>query len=77
VLLKAGADVNARNVIGWTPLMYASKYSNPELISILLKAGADVNAKNADGVTALDYAKDNEKLKGTQALKELEQATTP
>jgi hypothetical protein len=33
------------------------------------------NAKNGDGKTAFDYAKDNEKLKGTDALKQLEAAS--
>lgn len=47
------------------------------MITVLLKAGAEVKAKDKEGKTVLDYAKDNEKLKGTQALKELEQATTP
>ncbi len=78
VLLKAGAEVNASADYGETPLMRAAeKNTNPEVITVLLKAGADVNAKNNGGKTALDYAKDNEDIKGTQAMKELEEATNP
>jgi ankyrin repeat protein len=61
-----------------TPLMDAARRNpNPEVISVLLKAGADVNTKDNEGKTALDYAKENEELKGTQAIKELEAATNP
>ncbi len=78
LLLKAGAEVNAKDEHGWTPLMSAAKYNrNPEVISVLLKAGADVKAKDNEGKTALDYAKDNEDIKGTQAMKKLEEATNP
>lgn len=48
---------------------------NPEVITKLLKAGADPKAKDKDGRTAFDYAKDNAKLKGTEALKQLEEAS--
>ena len=77
-LLKAGAGVNAKTESGFTPLIGAAGLnSNPEVITVLLKAGADVNAKNNGGKTARDYAKDNEDIKGTQAMKELEEATNP
>lgn len=45
--------------------------------SVLLKAGSDVKAKNNGGKAALDCAKNNESIKGTQAMKELEEATNP
>jgi len=70
--------VNARNREGSSPLMIAARHNkNPEVITVLLKAGADVKAKNNDGKTALDCAKNNESIKGTQAMKELEEATNP
>ncbi len=76
--LKAGADVNAKKEGDWTSLMLAAEHNtNPEVISVLLRAGADVNARDNYGKTALDWAKDNESIKGTQALKELEEATNP
>jgi len=56
--LDIGADANAGNDIGITPLMYAAGRANtPETIAILVKAGADVNARTYnDGVTALMFA---------------------
>ena len=76
ILLKAGAEAKAKDDNGWTPLIYAaSKSENPEVIFRLLKAGADARAKNNKGYTAFDYAKYNDKLKGTDALKQLEKAS--
>ena len=50
-LLKAGADVNAKNNDGWTALMKASENGRKEVVEMLINAGADVNAKNNDGKT--------------------------
>jgi ankyrin repeat protein len=47
----------------------------PEVITVLLKAGADGTAKDSMGKTAFDYAKNNEKLKGTDAIRQLEEAS--
>ena len=65
-LIKAKADVNARNKDGVTPLMLAAGFnSNPAVIEALIKAKADVNARDKAGKTAFDYAEDNPKIKGT------------
>ena len=71
--ILSGADVNAREIDGWTALMFAAdnKKINPEVIVTLIKAGADVNYKNTKGRRAIDYARDNKRLKDTDALKEL------
>jgi hypothetical protein len=42
----------------------------------LLKNGADVQVKDKYGKRAIDYAKENEKLKDTDALRELEQVVS-
>ena len=45
-LLKAGADLKARDKYGRSPLMASAQDNqNPEVIVILLKAGADGKAK--------------------------------
>jgi hypothetical protein len=46
-----GADVNARDAEGNTPLLVASFYASPECVELLLAKGAD--AANKAGVTAL------------------------
>jgi len=54
LLLKNGADVNAKDKDGWTSLIYAaSSNPNPEVISVLLENGANVNARAESGQTAL------------------------
>ena len=55
-LLDAGADVNAREMLDFTALMYAAGHNTIEVINILLQAGAEVNAKEKNGTTVLMYA---------------------
>src|SRR5581483_3693204 len=50
LLLAAGADVNARNARGATPLMRAR---SAEAVRLLLQAGADLAARDEAGSTAL------------------------
>jgi ankyrin repeat protein len=64
--IKNGANVNARNSKGETPLMLAAgNNSNPEVIAVLMNAGADANAKNNQGSMAMDYLRRNERLKAS------------
>ena len=51
--MRAGANVNAKNDFGSTPMSEAAVAGNAALIETLLKAGADVESPNADGQTAL------------------------
>ena len=55
-LIKQGVDVNAKNLMGWTPLDYAVTYSSVEVVQYLISQGADVHAQNNKGKTALDTA---------------------
>ena len=56
LLLRAGADVNARNESGMTPLMRAAGTGRTDIIQELLEQGADLNATRSDGFTALSFA---------------------
>ena len=57
VLIKAGADVNAKNNTNYTPLMAAvSQKNNASIVSSLLSAGADVTAKNKSLQTPFLFA---------------------
>ena len=54
-------------------MLLAAIGNTPEVLTVLLEAGSDAKAKDGKGKTALDYAKENAKLKGTEALKLLEE----
>ena len=56
--LANGADINARDSDGLTPLIQAAFKGHNELVELLIAEGADVNAKDDDGSTALDFATD-------------------
>ena len=55
VLIDAGADVNAKDEDGWTPLLLAVDCGHLEALQTLIDVGADVNAKNNSGDTPLHY----------------------
>jgi ankyrin repeat protein len=58
ILLKAGADVNAKNTGGYTALHYASANNpSPAVLEVLLKAGADPRAVDNEGKTPHAAAK--------------------
>ncbi len=54
-LLKNGADVNAKNIIGVTSLMLASQISL-EYVELILSFHPTVNDKDTNGLNALAYA---------------------
>ena len=56
-LIQAGANVNAKNKDGLTPLMLAARdNTNPEVLKVLLEAGTDVNAQSKSGWTPVMQA---------------------
>lgn len=55
-LLKSGADVNATDNKGNSPLIEASFFKYPELVDLLLDSGADITLENTMGDTALTEA---------------------
>jgi ankyrin repeat protein len=55
-LIKSGADVNAKNNFGATPLLLASSAGRLSIAEQLLANGADITAVNNDGQTALHVA---------------------
>jgi ankyrin repeat protein len=59
VLIEAGADVNAQDSDGATPLTLAAQEDNPMIVMELIKAGADVNLTRHDGATPLHMAAKN------------------
>lgn len=73
-LIKGGAEINAGDPFGVTPLMFAAISGAPEIIRMLLKSGADVKAKDADGRTVLIEALTTENGSPPEIVEELIQA---
>jgi len=52
-LIRRGADVNAQNDVGYTPLMGAAAMNRVDMLQAVVEAGADLNATTFEGGTAL------------------------
>ncbi len=56
LLIANGANVNAPDSYGDTPLHKAATFADPKIVRLLLRAGANPNARAARGETPLHYA---------------------
>ena len=54
VLIRAGCDVNAKKISGYTPLMSAARHLKPVAVDILLRHGALEGLVGKNGKTAAD-----------------------
>lgn len=66
-----GADVDSLGNEGITPLHYAAKKSNLEMIRFLLDKGADSNLADESGRTLMHCIESNENVKCLELLVEL------
>jgi len=63
-----GANLNAKDKVGRTPLMLAAWKGQTEILQLLLVNGANPNAENKSGTTALMYASRFGNLEAAHAL---------
>jgi ankyrin repeat protein len=54
LLVEAGADVNVTDQQLWTPLHWAARYGDGELMRLMVEADGDVLALDVEGRTPLD-----------------------
>ena len=67
-LLNQGADANAKDKNGYTPLSYAAFYNAREAAEVLLRYRADANAKNNSGNMPLHLAAQKNAHKTAEVL---------
>jgi len=65
-----GADVNATNERGSTPLLEAARFGHEDICRVLIAAGANLRVKDKDGKTALMLAIQNNHDDVVRVLKE-------
>lgn len=75
ILIKAGADVDAQDLDGWTPLHAAAHWGQKEAAEVLAEAHCDMNIRNCVGQTAFDVA-ETEMVRVLEDLKK-KQSTLP
>ena len=68
ILISNGAELNAKDQDGITPLMWASSYGYSDIVKMLIVNGADVNAIDNNGETPLYYAVYNNYEDGVKVL---------
>lgn len=69
-LLERGADPNARQQMGWTPLHQAVHKKNAELVQLMLRHQGDPRQTNDEGNSAIDIAV----AEGATAIREMLEA---
>ncbi|KAH7000722.1 ankyrin repeat-containing domain protein [Ilyonectria destructans] len=67
LLLEKGADVEAKDEYGRTPLSWAAEDGHEDIVKLLFEKGADVEAKDKHGGTPLSRAA----AKGDEAIVKL------
>ena len=68
-LISAGAEINAKLMVGTPPLQAAIPYSeNIEAVKILIAAQADLNATDDKGRRSIHAARSNGKIEAIKAL---------
>ena len=68
-LISHGANVNATQQGGWTPLHEAALNNHVELARLLVEYGADVNCRSDDGTTSFKLAVDRSHKEMVQFLR--------
>ena len=61
ILLKNGANVNARTELGGTPLLFAVQRGRAKIIELLLDYGANAAIPDSEGRTVMEFIRDSDR----------------
>lgn len=70
-LIERGANIEAKNTDGWTPLFFTVASRNHNLVKYLLQHGADKTVVTKEGTSAEDLAEDDGELRGILQMNHL------
>ncbi|GAA5840044.1 hypothetical protein JCM11251_006594 [Rhodosporidiobolus azoricus] len=68
VLIDVGADINAPDLVGNSPLHMASSYGKLPVVRLLIDLGCQTDSRNSEGFSAADYAFSFSMLKELESL---------
>lgn len=71
MLVRAGANLEALDAEGYTPLMLCARFGASDVVKVLLELGAKPHQKCPQGLTALEHAKKGRDAVGRQRATEL------
>ncbi|CAF4201598.1 unnamed protein product, partial [Rotaria socialis] len=66
--IREGADIDAADAYGYTPLINAAMLGRADIVKVLIDAGADIQKPGQFGYTALHAAAQNGHLEVVQTL---------
>ena len=72
LLIKAGADVNAKTEGGYTPLLIAAGRGRTEVVQVLLGAGANIYVRGKSGLSAAYLAEERGYVETAELLRKIE-----
>ncbi len=67
-LVAAGAEIDARNDLGRTPLHQAAGYRDANVVEALLDAGADPTLEDREGIRPVDLAERSSRIAWDSAV---------
>ena len=68
ILVQMGADVNATDSYGWTPLLFAAKNGSAVVLRNLLEMNANIDHEDQSGNTALPISSARGHVEAVQLL---------
>ena len=70
LLIPKCVNINEKGQFGMTPLMFAAKCDDEDVVKLLLYAGADTTMVDNESKTAMQHAVDNKRKRAVECLRQ-------